>query len=356
MIKDAILVLADGSQYAGTRFGAKVDAIGELVFNTGMTGYQEALTDPSYQGQMVMLTYPLIGNTGISVPESESIGVHMKGFIIQELCEMPSNWRSDLSLDAFLQQEGVPGLCNVDTRAITRRIRDAGVMNAAITDGPVTDELLARVKGYAIESAVAEVTAKAPYFIPGKDGPTLAILDMGAKQNIVRKLMELGCPLKIYPAATKAEEILSAGCDGVVITNGPGNPEENQYTYAPIRQMMGEKPVFGICLGHQLMALARGGKSEKMAFGHRGANHPVKDHGTGRVYITSQNHGYVCTKEVLPEGAEIRFTSMNDDTVEGYRYENALSVQFHPEAAPGPRETAYLFQEFFQMVKDHKRR
>ena len=353
MRKKATLCLADGSQYSGTMFGACQDVIGELVFNTGMTGYQEVVTDPSYKGQMVMLTYPLVGNYGVNGMANESMNSHPNALIIQELCDLPVDRKNEISLEEFLQRNDMTGLCDVDTRAVTRKIREAGVMNAAITSGPVSEDLLSRIRSYEISHPVDTTTCTSPYFIPGGDF-CVAMLDMGAKQSIVRALMALGVSLKIYPARTPAYAILKAGCDGVVITNGPGDPKDNDYAYSTIRELMAKKPTMGICLGHQLMALSHGGDTYKMAFGHRGANHPVKDMTTGRIYITSQNHGYAVDGKKLPEGAELYFTSVNDGTVEGLRYENGFSVQFHPEAAPGPRDSRYLFQEFLSMIERRK--
>ena len=346
----AYLVLADGSVYEGVGIGAEACGLGELVFTTGMVGYLETLTDPSYAGQIVMQTFPLIGNYGVIEDDFEG-KCHVRGYVVRELCDTPSNFRSQYELDRFLKERGVPGICGVDTRAITRKIRESGVMNAMICREIPAD--LTPIQEYSVVGVVDEVTCASPSTHPacGEEKYRVALMDYGAKRNIVRELQKRGCTVTVWPARTPAREILSGGFDGVMLSNGPGDPSENSYCIAQIAKMLGKLPVFGICLGHQLTALAAGGRTEKMKFGHRGANQPVKEVGGTRTYITSQNHGYAVVSESVREG-QIRFVNANDNTCEGIDYPewNAFTVQFHPEACSGPRDPAFLVDRFISMM------
>ena len=346
----AYLVLADGSVYEGVGIGAEASGLGELVFTTGMVGYLETLTDPSYAGQIVMQTFPLIGNYGVIEDDFEG-KCHVRGYVVREICDAPSNFRSQYELDRFLKEHNIPGICGVDTRAITRKIRESGVMNAMICREIPAD--LTPIQEYSVVGVVDEVTCSAPSTHPacGEEKYRVALMDYGAKRNIVRELQKRGCTVTVWPARTPAREILNGGFDGVMLSNGPGDPSENSYCIAQIAKLLGKLPVFGICLGHQLTALAAGGRTEKMKFGHRGANQPVKEVGGTRTYITSQNHGYAVVSDSVREG-QIRFVNANDNTCEGIDYPewNAFTVQFHPEACSGPRDTAFLFDRFISMM------
>ena len=351
----AILTLEDGTRFVGQSFGAQSDITGEVVFNTGMTGYQEVLTDPSYCGQIVTMTYPLIGNYGVNDIDPESAKPQVNGFIVREVCEQPSNWRSEGGLDQYLKDNGIAGLSGIDTRALTRIIREKGTMRGIITQGEPTQEQLQAMKGYVCDMPVDKVTCPEQYAYC--DGELkVAVLDFGLKRNIVRSLKKRGCAVTVFPARTSAQEILSGGFDGIMLTNGPGDPKENKEVIENVKQLIGKKPIFGICLGHQLLALAMGADTEKLKYGHRGANHPVKDLNKDRVYITSQNHGYTVIEETLPDGCAVSHRNWNDGTVEGIAYSDhdMFTVQFHPEASPGPEDTAYLFDEFLcRMRKMH---
>ena len=351
----ATLILEDGSCYAGTLFGRKAPVTGEVVFTTGMTGYQETLTDPSYCGQIVCMTYPLIGNVGINDLDNESERVRLRGFVVSELCDTPSNWQTKKTLDAYLDEQGVTGLCGVDTRALTRHVRVFGTLRGRIVEGEPTQEDLALARAWEMHDQVAQCTCKVPYSV-GEGDVTIAVMDFGLKQGILRSLTRRGCALRVYPADTPAATILADGCDGVMLTNGPGDPQDNPQAIAAIRELMDKKPVFGICLGHQLMALAMGGRTTKMKYGHHGANHPVKDFARGTCSVTPQNHNYMVDPDHLPSGAVVSHVNWNDQTVEGVRYTDrqAFSVQFHPEACGGPRETSYLFDDFLTMVREGK--
>lgn len=351
----ATLILEDGSCYAGTLFGRRAPVTGEVVFTTGMTGYQETLTDPSYCGQIVCMTYPLIGNVGINDLDNESERVRLRGFVVSELCDTPSNWQTKKTLDAYLDEQGVTGLCGVDTRALTRHVRVFGTLRGRIVEGGPTENDLALAKAWEMHDQVAQCTCKAPYSV-GEGELTIAVMDFGLKQGILRSLTRRGCALRVYPADTPAAAILADGCDGVMLTNGPGDPQDNPKAIAAIRELMDKKPVFGICLGHQLMALAMGGRTAKMKYGHHGANHPVKDLARGTCSVTPQNHNYMVDPDHLPSGAVVSHVNWNDQTVEGVRYTDrqAFSVQFHPEACGGPRETSYLFDDFLTMVRTSK--
>lgn len=353
----AYLILEDGSRYEGTLFGACKPVTGEVVFTTGMTGYQETLTDPSYCGQLVCMTYPLIGNVGISDVDMESGGVAMRGFIISELCDLPSNWQMRKSLPTFLEEQGVTGITGIDTRALTKRIRLHGTLRGRIVDGEPTQADFDACKRFEQKNLVQQVTCPAPYTVAGGD-VEVAVLDFGLKRHILEGLRVRGCSLKVYPSGTGAEEILAAGCDGVMLTNGPGDPKDNVQDIATIRTLMDKKPTFGICLGHQMMALAQGATCVPMKYGHHGGNHPVKDLERGTCSVTAQNHNYVIDAATLPTNAVVTHVNWNDQSVEGVRYtdKQAFSVQFHPEASAGPRETTYLFDRFVAMVRENKKK
>ncbi len=346
------LLLEDGAVFPG-RLLNNIKATGEVVFNTGMTGYQEILTDPSYCRQIVTLTYPLIGNYGVAELFMQSRKSFVNGFVIGELCEIGSNWRLEDSLTHFLTKQGIPCLYDVDTRAVTRHIRSAGTMKGIIVadDAAQTeiDELLAvPIK----REVVSEATTPESYTMDN-NGPHVVVMDFGIKTNILKSLHDGGCRLTVVPAAATAEEVLALAPDGIFLSNGPGDPKDIPEVIANIKKLIGQKPLFGICLGHQLLALAQGADTYKLKFGHRGSNQPVKNLLTGRVQITSQNHGYAvdaASLEGLP--LEITHISVNDGTVEGIRHKDLplFSVQFHPEASPGPDDNTYLFDQFFQML------
>ena len=350
-MKKGYLILQDGQVFEGVRFGAETDTVGELVFTTGMCGYVETLTDPSYAGQIVMQTYPLIGNYGIIREDFEG-ACCVKGYVVREYCDTPSNFRTDCDLDTYLKEQGVPGLCGVDTRELTRIIREHGVMNAAICDEIPAD--LTPIKTYAITGVVEAVSCKEPdrYQAEGEERFRVSLLDYGAKRNIVRELQKRGCTVTVLPATTSAEEILAADPDGVMLSNGPGDPAENTYQIEQIRKLLGKVPMFGICLGHQLTALAAGGSTYKLKYGHRGVTQPVRDLNGVRTYITSQNHGYAVDGDTVKLG-KVRFVNANDGTCEGIDYPElkAFTVQFHPEACTGPKDTSFLFDQFVELMK-----
>ena len=350
-MKKGYLILQDGQVFEGVRFGAETDTVGELVFTTGMCGYVETLTDPSYAGQIVMQTYPLIGNYGIIREDFEG-ACCVKGYVVREYCDTPSNFRTDCDLDTYLKEQGVPGLCGVDTRELTRIIREHGVMNAAICDEIPAD--LTPIKTYAITGVVEAVSCKEPdrYQAEGEERFRVSLLDYGAKRNIVRELQKRGCTVTVLPATASAEEILAADPDGVMLSNGPGDPAENTYQIEQIRKLLGKVPMFGICLGHQLTALAAGGSTYKLKYGHRGVNQPVRDLNGVRTYITSQNHGYAVDGDTVKLG-KVRFVNANDGTCEGIDYPElkAFTVQFHPEACTGPKDTSFLFDQFVELMK-----
>ena len=350
-MKKGYLILQDGQVFEGVRFGAETDTVGELVFTTGMCGYVETLTDPSYAGQIVMQTYPLIGNYGIIREDFEG-ACCVKGYVVREYCDTPSNFRTDCDLDAYLKEQSVPGLCGVDTRELTRIIREHGVMNAAICDEIPAD--LTPIKTYAITGVVEAVSCKEPTVHPaeGEERFRVSLLDYGAKRNIVRELQKRGCTVTVLPASTSAEDVLAADPDGIMLSNGPGDPAENTYQIEQIRKLLGKVPMFGICLGHQLTALAVGGSTYKLKYGHRGVNQPVRDVEGVRTYITSQNHGYAVDSDTVKLG-KVRFVNANDGTCEGIDYPElkAFTVQFHPEACTGPKDTSFLFDRFVELMK-----
>ena len=341
-MKKAFLILEDGTVFQGTSIGSQREVISEIVFNTSMTGYLEVLTDPSYAGQAVTMTYPLIGNYGICRDDMESERPWPDGFIVRELSRLPSNFRSTETIQNFLSQYDIPGIAGIDTRALTKILREKGTMNGMITTEEYTDlsDIIPRLKAYTTGKVVEKVTCREKYVLEG-DGPRVALLDLGAKRNIARSLNQRGCQVTVYPALTAAEEIIAAKPDGIMLSNGPGDPKECVSIIQEIRKLYEtDIPIFAICLGHQLMALATGADTHKMKYGHRGGNHPVKDLTTGRVYISSQNHGYVVDTDKLdPQVAVPAFQNVNDGTNEGLSYtgKNIFTVQFHPEACPGPR-------------------
>lgn len=347
------LILEDGHVFGGERFGAPGEADGELVFTTGMTGYLETLTDPSYFGQMVVQTFPLIGNVGVIPADFESRQPALRGYIVREWCRDPSNFRCEGDLDTFLKDRGVAGLCGVDTRAVTRLVRERGVMNARISDSPACD--LQRLRALRLKGAVEAVGCREKELCGAPDARfTVALWDFGAKEGIVRALCERGARVWRMPPSASPEELLSLHSDGIMLSNGPGDPADNPQIIESLRTVSERGvPVFGICLGHQLLALARGARTVKLHYGHRGANQPVRDTAAGRVYITSQNHGYAVDTASLPAGARMSCQNANDGTCEGLEYTDipAFSVQFHPEACAGPRDTAFLFDRFFQMME-----
>ena len=351
----AFLILEDGHVFTGRSIGSTREAVSEIVFNTSMTGYLEVLTDPSYAGQAVVMTYPLIGNYGICYEDMESKRPWPDGYIVRELSRMPSNFRSQGTIQEFLEKNEIPGICGIDTRALTQLLREKGTMNGMITRREDFDleEILPKLKAYSPTGVVMATTCKEREVLPG-DGYKVALLDLGAKKNIGDSLHKRGCEVTIYPADTKAEDILAANPDGIMLSNGPGDPKECTEIIKEIKKLYDSNvPIFAICLGHQLMALANGLDTHKMKYGHRGGNHPVKDLKTGRVYITSQNHGYVVDTDKLdPNVAVPAFVNVNDGTNEGLSYtgKNIFTVQYHPEACPGPQDSAYLFDRFLDMM------
>lgn len=387
----AFLILEDGTVFEGTHIGADKEIISEIVFNTSMAGYLEVLTDPSYAGQAVCMTYPLIGNYGICMEDMESFKPWPDGFIVRELSRVASNFRCDKTIQEFLEENGVPGIAGVDTRALTRRLREKGTMNGMITTNEQfnVEEIVPRLKAYTTGKVVEKVTCKEKYVVNGSKSleengpisgsavytgqkekkPTLvralngkgkkvALLDLGMKKNIADSLAKRGCDVIVYPAQTTAEEILADKPDGIMLSNGPGDPKECQGVIREIQKLYAANvPIFAICLGHQLMALATGADTFKMKYGHRGGNHPVKDLATGRVYISSQNHGYCVDMEKLdPKVAVPAFVNVNDGTCEGLSYtgKNIFTVQYHPEACPGPQDSGYLFDRFIEMMEVEK--
>ena len=377
----AYLILADGSFFEGKSMGAEGRVIGETVFTTGMTGYVETLTDPSYFGQIVTQTFPLIGNYGVEGGDKESKKSYVRGYIVREECDKPSNFRSEGDLDTFLKEQGIVGICGIDTRALTKKLRESGVMNGMILSGlgeaanPNIDyyieENIEKIRAYKIENAVKSVQQdeneklkKAEFPLSCGSSPSAAasnlrfsvcLYDFGAKANIQRELEKRGCRVTVLPYKTSAEEVIALAPDGIMLSNGPGDPAENVSIIEEIRKLCdyGKIPIFGICLGHQMLALARGAKTSRLKYGHRGGNHPVKEMESGRVYITSQNHGYAVESESLPVFAKESFVNANDGTCEGICYTDipAFSVQFHPEACGGPHDTNFLFDRFVEMMK-----
>jgi len=376
--KEAILALADGRIFRGRGFGAIGETVGEVVFNTSMTGYQEVLTDPSYKGQMVCMTYPEIGNVGINADDQESTRVYVEGFIVREYVSQPSNWRSEMALGEYLEAAGVVGIEGIDTRALVRHIRTAGAQEAVISSVNLNaDELVAKAKaapGLIGRDLVKEVTTATAYDWevadwdladgyrhPSKeqlrDAPLIVTIDYGVKRNILRRLIASGFRVKVMPAAATAAQVLALNPDGIFLSNGPADPAGVPYASETVRQLLGKKPIFGICLGHQILGLALGGRTYKLGFGHHGANHPVMDLRTRRVEITSQNHGFAVDAESLAGRAELSHLNLNDQTVEGLHGLGVplFSVQYHPEASPGPHDSSYLFDRFRRLVHEFPR-
>ena len=352
---ERLLILEDGSVYRGTAFGSDNFQIGELVFNTSMTGYQEILTDNSYCGQIVMMTYPLIGNYGINRDDNESMVPCVFGFVVKDYCEFPSNFRCSETLDDFLKRENIPGIYDIDTREITMKIRNVGTMKAVMANVDAdVDVVVAGLKAADfLHDQVARVSTNKVFPIPNR-GKKVVLMDFGAKLGIVRELSKRGCDLVIVPYDTPASTILSYRPDGVMLSNGPGDPADVPEIVEEIKKLLGKKPIFGICLGHQLLARALGAKTYKLKFGHRGSNQPVKNLLTGRVQISSQNHGFAVDEESLKDlPLEVTHINVNDGTVEGIRHTEMpiFSVQYHPEASPGPDDNMYLFDEFWTMLK-----
>lgn len=347
----AKLILENGSVFEGRAFGYTEETVGEVVFNTGMTGYQEILTDPSYYGQIVTLTYPLVGNYGINLEDLESKSPKVKGFIIREKCDTPSNWRNEFSLEAYLKQNKIIGLEIIDTRGLTKILRNHGTMRGIITTKEFTlKEIESKIKEFSNKDAVERVTTKTEYEVEG-NGKKVAILDFGIKENIIRSFKKRNCNIRVFPSNFKAEEVLDYKPDLIFLSNGPGDPEDLTYVISNVKELIGKNPIAGICLGHQILALALDGKTEKLKFGHRGCNHPVKDLEENKVYITSQNHGYVVSK--VPEHMRITHINVNDGTIEGMKHNNMpiFSVQFHPEASPGPVDNDYIFDKFLALTE-----
>ena len=360
---NAYLLLANGMVFAGQSVGAEGVTVGEVVFATGMVGFEETLTDPSYYGQIITQTYPLIGNYGMNKDDMESDKIWAKGYIVREACQTPSNWRCEETLDSFLKKNNTIGIEGIDTRHLTRIIRESGVMNGAIltTFDPAdpankaeTDKLLEEIRAYAVTDAVKSVTCAEPEVYNEKGETHIVLMHYGCKRNIVRCLVKRGCKVTVMPAFATAEEVAALDPDGIMLSNGPGDPKECTEVIKEIRKLYeSDTPIFAICLGHQLMALATGADTHKMKYGHRGGNHPVKDLETGRVYISSQNHGYVVDTDNLdPKVAVPAFINVNDGTNEGLKYtgKNIFTVQFHPEACPGPQDSGYLFDRFIKMM------
>ena len=352
----AYLILEDGTVFAGTSIGSTREVISEIVFNTSMTGYLEVLTDPSYAGQAVVMTYPLIGNYGICRADMESAKPWPDGYIVRELSRIPSNFRSEDTIQNFLKIHDIPGICGIDTRALTKILREKGTMNGMITTTEYADLTLPirRMKEYQVTGVVLKTTTKEKYVLDGP-GKRVALMDYGAKRNIAWSLNERGCQVTVYPADTPAEAVLADKPDGIMLSNGPGDPQENIQIIEEVKKLyQSDVPIFAICLGHQLMALANGMRTYKLKYGHRGGNHPVKDLETGRVYISSQNHGYVVdTANLNPSVAVPAFVNVNDCTNEGLKYtgKNIFTVQYHPEACPGPQDSSYLFDRFLKMME-----
>ncbi len=364
MTKKAMLVLADGSVYEGYSFGAEVDTYGEVVFNTSMIGYQEMLTDPSYAGQIVVPTYPLIGNYGVNQQDFESNRIQVRGFVVREECLEPNHYLSGKTIHKYLAESSIPGICGVDTRAITRKLRSVGVMMGIMTSNKTVEQALEELKGlpdYGSIDFVRQVSTAVPYqwepCLTGSDSSFhVVVLDCGLKYSILRIMRRYGCRVTAVPCTMSAGEILSLRPDGIILSPGPGDPELLDYAVDTVKQLIGKKPIMGICLGNQLIARAFGGKTLKLKFGHRGANHPVKDLSDGRVHITSQNHGYAVDPDSLKDGLEVSHINLNDGTVEGlcHRELPLFSIQYHSEASPGPLDNTYLFEKFLDMIRKEK--
>ena len=359
-MKKVYLILENGKVFEGESIGAEGEVIGEVVFTTAMTGYLETLTDPSYYGQMVCQTFPLIGNYGVMEEDFESPHSFVKGYIVRDVCDTPSNFRSQGKLDDMLKKLGVIGICGIDTRELTKIVRESGVMNAIITDKPTLDPAKKKqLDEYVIKDAVKSVscTQKRVVCTVKKPKKRVALLDYGIKKNIIEKLARRGCEVTVFPHNTSADEIINFAPDGIMLSNGPGNPEENTYEITQIKKLVKSGiPMFGICIGHQLLALSQGAKTYKLKYGPRGGNQPVKDLESGRVYVSTQNHGYAVDNDTIPKSAKVTFVNVNDGTCEGidYKNSNVFSVQFHPEACAGPLDTGYLFDRFMENMEERK--
>ncbi|WP_026478018.1 glutamine-hydrolyzing carbamoyl-phosphate synthase small subunit [Alkaliphilus transvaalensis] len=353
------LLLQDGTLFEGKAFGSETTNIGEVVFNTSMTGYQEIFTDYSYHGQVLVMTYPMIGNYGLNYDDVESQKPIIKGLVVREYCKNPSNWKNEISLDEYMKVNGILGIEGIDTRMLVKHLRNNGTMKGIITTSlDNREELLVKMKETDLTTYnyTEEVSTKSPYIIPGK-GPKIALMDFGVKLNIIRILQSYDCQITVLPYNTKAEDILKMKVDGLFLSNGPGNPENLMVAVENIKKLMNKLPIFGICMGHQLIGLASGAKTYKLKFGHRGANHPVKDLINNRVYITSQNHGYAIDESTLNTNLfTVTHMNLNDGTVEGikHKYLPVFSVQYHPEACPGPMDSKYLFDQFINNVQQYK--
>lgn len=348
------LVLENGNRYKGKPFGARRDVVAEMVFATSMTGYLETLTDKSYYGQAVIQTFPLIGNYGIISEDFESDMIGPVAYIVKQWCRHPSNFRSEGDLDTFLKDRGIPGICDIDTRSLTKTIREHGVMNGAITTNPDSVDFAA-LSRYKVKNAVENSSIKEPFTEKAENSKRKVVLiDFGMKENIKRELLRRGCDVTVVPYNTTARSIKAIGCDGIMLSNGPGDPADNPEIIRNLKEIIESKtPIFGICLGHQLLALANGCKTSKLLYGHRGANQPARDEKTGRVYITSQNHGYAVISQSIPDNARQSFVNVNDGSCEGIDYADfpGFSVQFHPEACGGPKDTNFLFDRFISMME-----
>jgi len=364
MADKAFLVLEDGSTYEGEPFGAPIAADGEVVFSTSMTGYQEALTDPSFAGQVLVMTYPLSGNYGINRFDVESNRIQVSGMVVREHCDLPSHWQSEMTLHEYLTQNNVPGLSGVDTRALTRRLRISGVMMGIMSRDGSRDEALARLREaprYGDTDFVRRVSTDRPYDWPDNGKPSkhhVVLMDLGVKYNIMRILSRKGAHVTVVPCLATAEDILALQPDGVVLSPGPGDPAHLDYVVRTLQGLVGRTPIMGICLGHQALGTVFGASTFKLKFGHRGANQPVRDLTTGRVYITAQNHGYAVDPAGLHAGIEVSHVNLNDETVEGLRHEDLgiMSIQYHSEASPGPLDNTYFFDRFLEMVGERKKK
>lgn len=357
-MKKCYLVLADGHIFEGFRFGAEGDTIGELVFNTGMVGYEETLTDPNNFGQIVLQTFPMIGNYGIIPADLEGKKAHLSGYVVREYCTAPSNFRCEKTLDEYLKEQGVVGIYGVDTREITRILRDKGVMAARIVD-EVTDLTADGLETYSVAGAPAAVAIgeKTVLCAQGEKKYTVSLFDLGTKASFAAQLTRRGCEVHVFPFDASAEELLSVDPDGIFLTDGPGDPADADDIAAEVGKLLGKKPLFGVGLGHQLTAIAAGGKTAKLTYGHRGGNQPVKQLEDGRTFITAQNHGYEVLGDALPEGASVSFVNVNDQSCEGADYPalNAFSVQFHPTECKGPQDTTFLYERFIQLMTASKK-